>query len=204
MGETANYKLYVEDDNSTKFIDWRTKMNGSENSNMTKIDEALHDLDERVNEASGSGGLIVNITEYEDGLLSCDANFADIKTAIDKGWIVEAIFGGQIYNPTTFSDSEIVFSLVHGIESNSIKFMSDGTIEMSLPPVFLVDWSYGDTPSGFAVLDHNGKLKVNQMPDDVLHGNTPIKGIDYFTDADKAAFVNDVLAALPKWTGGSY
>lgn len=35
-------------------------------------------------------------------------------------------------------------------------------------------------------------------------GHTPVKGTDYWTAADKAEMVNDVLAALPTWTGGSY
>ena len=35
-------------------------------------------------------------------------------------------------------------------------------------------------------------------------GYTPIKGTDYWTAADKAEIVNDTLAALPTWTGGSY
>ena len=35
-------------------------------------------------------------------------------------------------------------------------------------------------------------------------GYTPVKGTDYWTAADKAEIVNDVLAALPTWTGGSY
>lgn len=35
-------------------------------------------------------------------------------------------------------------------------------------------------------------------------GYTPQKDIDYFTEADKEEMVNDVLAALPEWTGGSY
>lgn len=35
-------------------------------------------------------------------------------------------------------------------------------------------------------------------------GATPVKGTDYFTAADKAELVQDVLAALPEWTGGSY
>lgn len=35
-------------------------------------------------------------------------------------------------------------------------------------------------------------------------GKTPVKGEDYFTEADKAELVNDVLAALPTWEGGSY
>ena len=33
---------------------------------------------------------------------------------------------------------------------------------------------------------------------------TPEKGVDYFTESDKAELVSDVLDALPKWQGGSY
>lgn len=35
-------------------------------------------------------------------------------------------------------------------------------------------------------------------------GYTPVKGTDYWTEADKAEIVNDTLAALPTWTGGGY
>ena len=35
-------------------------------------------------------------------------------------------------------------------------------------------------------------------------GYTPVKGTDYWTATDKSEIVNDVLAALPTWTGGSY
>lgn len=35
-------------------------------------------------------------------------------------------------------------------------------------------------------------------------GKAPIKGIDYWTAADKTEIVNDTLAALPTWTGGGY
>lgn len=35
-------------------------------------------------------------------------------------------------------------------------------------------------------------------------GYTPVKGKDYYTDADKAEMVNAVLAALPAAEGGSY
>lgn len=36
------------------------------------------------------------------------------------------------------------------------------------------------------------------------NGTTPVKGVDYWTAADQASIVSDVLAALPTWTGGSY
>lgn len=35
-------------------------------------------------------------------------------------------------------------------------------------------------------------------------GDTPVKGTDYWTAADKAEIVADTLAALPTWTGGNY
>lgn len=42
MAETANYGLYVTDEDTDRFIDWRKRINGETNSNMVKIDEALH------------------------------------------------------------------------------------------------------------------------------------------------------------------
>lgn len=41
MSETVNYGLHLTDDNSEKFHDWRTKMNGTEDSNMVIIDTVL-------------------------------------------------------------------------------------------------------------------------------------------------------------------
>ena len=35
-------------------------------------------------------------------------------------------------------------------------------------------------------------------------GDTPQKGTDYWTEADQQSIVDDVLAALPTWEGGSY
>ena len=48
--------------------------------------------------------------------------------------------------------------------------------------------------------DSNGKLQYNGS--DV--GLKPVKGTDYWTEVDKQEIVNDTLAALPTWTGGSY
>lgn len=36
------------------------------------------------------------------------------------------------------------------------------------------------------------------------NGHTPVKGADYWTTADQQSIVDDVLAALPTWKGGSY
>lgn len=42
MSETMNYKLYVTDDSSERFQDWRRRMGGvGSDSNMVKIDQVL-------------------------------------------------------------------------------------------------------------------------------------------------------------------
>lgn len=35
-------------------------------------------------------------------------------------------------------------------------------------------------------------------------GKTPVKGVDYYTEADRSEMVNLVLGEMPKWIGGSY
>lgn len=54
-----------------------------------------------------------------------------------------------------------------------------------------------------SAIDDNGHavLEAVEAPAD---GHTPIKGTDYFTEADKAEMVNAVLAALPAAEGVSY
>ena len=64
--------------------------------------------------------------------------------------------------------------------------------------------------SNKSVLDElsvlNGKLQYNGSDVGLKgdKGDTPVKGTDYWTAADKTEIVNDTLAALPTWTGGGY
>ena len=70
--------------------------------------------------------------------------------------------------------------------------------------------SKSHTHSNKAILDKlsvaSGKLQYDGSDVGLKgdKGNTPIKGTDYWTPADKTEIVNDTLAALPTWTGGSY
>ena len=52
----------------------------------------------------------------------------------------------------------------------------------------------------------DGKLQYNGSDVGLKgdKGDTPVKGTDYWTAADKAEIVADTLAALPTWTGGEY
>lgn len=93
-----------------------------------------------------------------------------------------------------------------------------GTVQISLQNLF----DNAITPALSKAHEHNnksvldkfdeskdGKLKYNGSDvglkgDKGADGKTPVKGTDYWTSADKAEIVNDTLAAMPKWTGGSY
>ena len=55
------------------------------------------------------------------------------------------------------------------------------------------NWFVGETDTG-----------VKAQGEDGEPGYTPQKGVDYWVDADKNEMVNDVLAAMPTWEGGSY
>ena len=49
----------------------------------------------------------------------------------------------------------------------------------------------------------NDKDLPNPAPVNIK-GPKPVKGTDYFTEADKAELVNSVLNSLPTWSGGAY
>lgn len=61
------------------------------------------------------------------------------------------------------------------------------------------NWYLGTTDTGKPSRGEKG-----DKGDTGADGKTPVKGTDYWTSEDKAEIVNDTLAALPKWTGGSY
>lgn len=74
MSETTNYGLYLEDDASANFMNWREKMNGSGQSNMVKIDTALGE------KADKSG--VVNATLLASAWVGVEAPFTQ-EIAID-------------------------------------------------------------------------------------------------------------------------
>ena len=77
----------------------------------------------------------------------------------------------------------------------------------------------GDYALKSEIPDISGKLDSSALPTaintalaqakasgefDGADGKTPVKGTDYYTEADKTEMVSRVLSALPTWNGGSY
>ena len=63
MSETTNYHLYLTDDNTTRFLDWRNAINGTSDSNMIKIDTALSgkaDSSQYLNKTLSANGWIAS------------------------------------------------------------------------------------------------------------------------------------------------
>lgn len=70
------------------------------------------------------------------------------------------------------------------------------------------NWYLGDTDTGKPSRGETGPAgadgKDGAPGADGADGYTPVKGTDYWTQNDQKAIVDDVLAALPTWEGGSY
>ena len=75
--------------------------------------------------------------------------------------------------------------------------------------IFIVCGTATDTGNAhtlwFKSITNSGNLKGTLFNHVIAKaGATPVRGTDYWTDTDKNEIVNDVLAALPTWEGGSY
>ena len=160
--------------------------------------------------------------EQIDAAVSAEKRVVVIATDTTSGgfWelpIVQA-FQGATYIFIAFTYSGYMMATVYksgenemweftkgGISSESIDYYNSTqpgveTVFAALNKLFTNSHSHDNKSVIDLLSDSNGKLQYNGS--DV--GLKPVKGTDYWTAADKAEIVNDVLAALPTWTGGSY
>lgn len=114
-----------------------------------------------------------------------------------------------------------VLNVMASFSSLSPAMMDDGTRATGFDNS-IDDGGGGDVPVANAVLYIEQTLTEEQKAqaranigivgtgkdgvdgEDGEDGYTPIRGTDYYTEADKAEMVGLVLAALPMWEGGSY
>ena len=66
MAETRNYHLHLTDDNAETFLFWRQAINGTVDSNMIKIDQAIYEKERVVISAEQPEGLTENDTWLEE------------------------------------------------------------------------------------------------------------------------------------------
>lgn len=139
----------------------------------------------------------------------------------EGAYLLPLILGtpGHYYHFETLVETQIIIATVHS--SDKWDYLQFGLAEL----FDAYDITYRDTNVQIALdklvpnshthankdtLDllsvSNGKLQYNGSDVGLKgdKGDTPVKGTDYWTAADKAEIVNDTLAALPTWTGGAY
>lgn len=118
------------------------------------------------------------------------------------------LYGTEAQLSVMQEDQERWYFIVNSqpIEAGGVYYTSFGSVEAALNELVPKSHTHAnkDTLDKLSVAD--GKLQYNGSDVGLKgdKGDTPVKGTDYWTAADKAEIVADTLAALPKWTGGSY
>ena len=124
-----------------------------------------------------------------------------------QSYYFEMVFSGYGMLASVLSSNEWAFVMYELTETSASNVSyNDTTVKGALDDL----GSKSHTHANKSVLDKlsvtGGKLQYNGSDVGLKgdKGNTPVKGTDYWTSADKTEIVNDTLAALPTWTGGSY
>ena len=157
---------------------------------------AVSDLKGEKGETGAAGKDGTNGTNGKDGADGTSVEISGISESTESG--------GS--NVVTFSDGKTL-TVKNGKDGAAGKGGAagkDGTNGTNGKDGFSPVANVKETDSGveITITDKSGTTTAtvkNGKP-----GDTPVRGTDYWTAADKAEIVQDTLAALPTWTGGSY
>ena len=122
---TANYGLYITDDSSERFLEWRTKMNGTESSNMVKIDTALGE--------KANSSVLVSATLLASAWTGIDSPFTQDITVTG----LTATQNGTISVAHNATAREAMLSVV-GQEDGKLTIAADGEMPDIDIPVYII------------------------------------------------------------------
>ena len=123
-------------------------------------------------------------------------------------FFLDSVIYSTVYNTGNTTSCEFGIAKFQassvGYSSNILPNIS--TVEEALNELISNSHTHANKYTLDKLSDLNGKLQYNGSDVGLKgdKGDTPVKGTDYWTAADKAEIVNDTLAALPTWTGGNY
>lgn len=178
--------------------------------------------------ASTAGNFIIKMTVESDSsgnytVTSCDATVEQIDAAVaaEKRVVVIASDNGIIFELpmiqyiqglssvfSAFISGEVIYSSVYKVENESEWNFERGSItadnvdysNAALPNILTV----GDALDELVSKSHTHANKDTLDKLSVSNGKLQYNGSDILIKSDKQEIVNDVLAALPTWTGGNY
>lgn len=135
------------------------------------------------------------------------------KAVLDK--FAESKDGKPTYNGQALGGGGGGASTAEDVSYTNTQLPSVENVKTALDELVPESHSHDNKDTLDKLSDSNGKLQYNGSDVGLkgdkgdtgaagADGYTPVRGTDYWTETDKAEIVNDTLAALPKWTGGSY
>lgn len=178
--------------------------------------------------ASTAGDFVIKMTIEVNGdnytVTSCDKTMEQIDAAVASGQNIKAIASDKYVIPMIQMEHEYSESYTFGaflgsflVVANVTKNHESGADdwEFYLSPIIadMVEYSNASMPRISTVEDALNKLireshtHANKDALDKLsisNGKLQYNGSDILIKSDKQEIVNDVLAALPTWTGGNY
>ena len=123
-------------------------------------------------------------------------------------FLSESVLFSTVYK--TENTSSWAFAMIQ-IWAGAVEYSNDALpnvtdVESALNELVPKSHTHANKDTLDKLSDSNGKLQYNGSDVGLKgeKGDTPVKGTDYWTAADKTEIVNDTLEALPTWTGGSY
>ena len=131
MSETTHYNLHLTNDSSERFLDWREKMNGTEDSNMVKIDDVLW--------SKANSSVLVKATLLSTQWSGVNAPFTQVLSVEGLG----AMQNGSISvaHEATTEQREIAreaMLAITGQEEGKLTVVADGELPESDIPVYII------------------------------------------------------------------
>ncbi len=198
---TSKFALVLADDRITADMglnltagEWEVKLSGVKGgSRITTTTEHIF-----VREFGGTDGTLPDVTATEaEQILAKIGDLSNLTTE-DKTNLVAAINEAAKSGGGSGGGKD-------GTGIESITYKGEDEDGGNVYTVMLTDGtSYEITAPKGAKGDKGEKGDKGDTGATGAAGHTPEKGVDYWTAADKSGIVDDVLAALPTWTGGSY
>lgn len=153
---------------------------------------------------------VVVIASYDGSIIELPM----LQGAQGDSYSFGTFFGGQVISSSVYKGIEggshwdfwanLISAGAVSYYNNALSNIS--TVEEALDELVTKSHTHANKAALDKLSDSNGKLQYNGSDVGLkgTDGYTPVKGTDYWTESDKAEIVNDTLAALPTWTGGSY
>ena len=162
---------------------------------------------EQIDAAFNAGKNIVLTVTPEDGVYYV---LSLTNATPGVGYIFESFHSVYLLGATIYEGESAMFAMeqipASAISYSNVALPNAGNVGDAIDALVPDSHNHNNKNILDKLSDSNGKLQYNGSDVGLKgeKGDTPIKGTDYWTATDKAEIVNDTLAALPTWTGGSY